>query len=323
MLLRYFSQVEQEAVAQKIAMFLTDKHKTVVFEALKALKNLSVKFDASMLLPYVQSMSEVEQEMAIDVLCAQADTELVPKLAPWTCGKSDETREVLIKLFLKHVTPEGLETFLILLDQQEWWGQEQALKCLQKFGNDMLYKAARGLTKHDNEFIREQAQKFAVQGGDPSDTQQLWKNAQHENWQVRESAIVAIGNSKQRESIGVLKEVVEKWPESATAVKPGYAASISAARSVAIWATSFALAVTLCTASASTPTFQISPLLIVPERVSDSARATPWLALPSGVIEAVWSLPYIDRSSVRCRTIATAPHAAASTDGRIVRSWPL
>jgi serine/threonine-protein kinase len=218
MLLRYFSQVEQEAVAQKIAMFLTDKHKTVVFEALKALKNLSVKFDASMLLPYVQSMSEVEREMAIDVLCAQADTELVPKLAPWTCGKSDETREVLIKLFLKHVTPEGLETFLILLDQQEWWGQEQALKCLQKFGNDMLYKAARGLTKHDNEFIREQSQRFAAQSGDPSDTQQLWKDAQNENWQLRESAIVAIGNSKQRESIGVLKEVVEKWPESATAV---------------------------------------------------------------------------------------------------------
>ena len=41
MLLRYFSQVEQAAVAQEIARFLSDGNKTVVIEALKALKNLN------------------------------------------------------------------------------------------------------------------------------------------------------------------------------------------------------------------------------------------------------------------------------------------
>jgi serine/threonine-protein kinase len=218
MLLRYFAQVEQAEVAQHIARFLTDDNKTIVIEALKALKNLQVKFDASVLLPFIESMSEVEREMAIDVLRVQADAELVPKLAPWTCSKSDETREIFIKLLVKHITPEGFETFLRLLEQQEWWGKEQSLKCLHKFGNDKLYAAAENLTSHDNEFIREQAQKFAAQSLDPSDLKQLWDNALHKDWQVRESAVEAIGRSNKRESIGILKKVIEKWPESAPAV---------------------------------------------------------------------------------------------------------
>ena len=217
-LMRYFAQVEQAAIAQCIAKFLTDDNKTVVIEALKALKNLSVKFDASVLLPFIESMTEIEREMAIDILRAQADEKLVPRLAPWTCGKSDETRETFIKLLVKHITQDGLETFLGLLGQQEWWGQDQSLKCLQKFGNDKLYAAAEGLVEHDNEFIREQAQKLASQSSDPSDLKQLWDNALHENWQVREGAIAAIGKSDKRESIGILKKVVEKWPDSAPAV---------------------------------------------------------------------------------------------------------
>ena len=218
MLLRYFSQVEQADVAKIIAKFLNDENKTVVIEALKSLKKLRVKFDASVLLPFIESMSEVEREMAIDILQAQADAELVPRLAPWTCSKSDEVREVFIKLFVKHVTPQGFESFLRLLDQQEWWGKEQALKTLQKFGNDKLYAAAEGLTEHENEFIREQAQKFASQSIDPEDLKKLWDNALHENWQVREAAIEAIGRSDKRESIGILKKVVENYAESAPAV---------------------------------------------------------------------------------------------------------
>jgi serine/threonine-protein kinase len=218
MLLRYFARVEQPGVARVIAKFLSDENKTVVIEALKSLKNLPVKFDASVLLPFVESMSEVEREMALDILQAQADSELVPKLAPWTCGKSDEIREIFIKLFVKHVTPEGFEAFIRLLDQQEWWGKEQALKCLQKYGNDKLYAAAEGLAEHENEFIREQAQKFAAQSSDPSDLKQLWDNALHDNWQVREGAIEVIGRSNKRESIGILKKVIEKYTESAPAV---------------------------------------------------------------------------------------------------------
>ncbi|MDH3450135.1 MAG: serine/threonine protein kinase, partial [Gammaproteobacteria bacterium] len=46
----------------------------------------------------------------------------------------------------------------------------------------------------------------------------LWDNALHDDWQVRDSAIQAIGRSGKRESIGILKKVVERWAESTPAV---------------------------------------------------------------------------------------------------------
>ena len=217
MLLRYFAQVEQAGVAQQITKFLTDDNKTIVIEALKALKNMKVSFDASSLLPFVETMSEIEREMAIEILRAQANADLVPKFAPWTCGKSEDIREIFIKLMIKHVTQEGLESFFKLLEQQEWYGKEQALKSLQKFGNDKLYNAASGLTENDNEFVRDQAQQLATLSSDPANLKLLWGNALHENWQIREKAIETVGKSGNRESLGLLKKVVEKYPETAAA----------------------------------------------------------------------------------------------------------
>jgi tRNA A-37 threonylcarbamoyl transferase component Bud32/HEAT repeat protein len=218
MLLRYLGQVEQSEVAELIVRFLADSNKTVVIEALKALKALKVDFDASLLLTSYESMTEVARELAFEIIEVHADADLVPKLAPLTCGKSDEMRETFVKLFAKHVTTEGLEKFLQLLDLQEWWGKEQATKGLHKFGNNRLFSAARGLTEHDNEFIRDQAQRLAARASDSGDAKQLWANALHENWQVRDNAIDAIGKSGNRESMGILKKVIDKFPESATAV---------------------------------------------------------------------------------------------------------
>lgn len=217
-LLRYFAQLEQAEVAELIIKFLQDSNKTVVIETLKSLKNFKAKFDASFLLPHIETMSEVERELAIEVLRAQADTETVARLAPWTCGKSDDIREIFVKLFVKHATTEGLEKFLNLLENQEWYGRDQSLKCLQKFGSDKLYSAARGLTDHENEFIRDSAQQFAAQSSDPADLKQLWDNALHENWQVRENALEAVGKSGKRESLALLKKVIEKRPDSAPSV---------------------------------------------------------------------------------------------------------
>ena len=140
----------------------------------------------------------------------------MPKLAPLTCGKSDETRDTFIQLFVQHASTEGLESFLKLLDLQEWWGKEQALKSLHKLGDENLFAAAQELSNHEVDFIREQAQRLAAQASDPGDVKQLWANALHENWQVRDNAIDAIGKSGNRESIGILKEVIDKRPESAT-----------------------------------------------------------------------------------------------------------
>jgi tRNA A-37 threonylcarbamoyl transferase component Bud32/HEAT repeat protein len=218
MLLRYLGDVDQSRVAQLIVRFLNDKNKTVILEALKSLKGLNASFDLALLLPPFESMTDVSRQLALDIIEARADADFVPKLAPLTCGKSDEMRETFIKLFSRHVTPEGLEKFLKLLDLQEWWGKEQALKGLQKFGDDRLFAAAQGLSDHENDFVRDQAQRLAAKASDPGDVKQLWANALHENWQVRDNAIDAIGKSGNRESINILKKVIDQYPESATAV---------------------------------------------------------------------------------------------------------
>jgi len=218
LVLRYFADAEQPRVAQLIARFLEDSNKTVVIEALKALKGLKVKYDVSVLLPFVEGMSDVGRELALEIIHDRTDPDMAHKLAPLTCGKSDEAREFFIRLFVKHVTTRGLEGFLRLLDAQEWWGKERSLKCLQKFGNEKLYAAAAGLTEHRNDFVLEQAQNLASQAGDSTDLKLLWDNALHENWQVRENAIEAIGKSGKRESMPILKKVIEERPESAPAV---------------------------------------------------------------------------------------------------------
>ncbi len=217
-LLRYFAQVEQPRVAKLIARFLDDSNKTVVIEALKSLKNLKVDFDLSLMVPSYTTMPDVARQLALEILQARADAALAPHLAPLTCSKSDEQRDIFTQMFIDNVTTEGLKKFLELLDSQDWWGKEQSLKGLHKFGNEKLYAAARGLTGESNDFIREEAQRLAAQASDPGDLDQLWVNALHEDWQVRENAIEAIGNSGQRDSIEVLKQVIEERPESAPAV---------------------------------------------------------------------------------------------------------
>jgi len=218
MLMRYFGKLEQAEAARAIGKFLTDGNKTVVIEALKSLKALTVPFDASVVLPFIETMSEVEREMALEIVVKQADAELVPKLAPWTTTKSDELRETFVKLVAENATEESLEKFLQRLDQQEWWGKDQSIKCLLRQSDEKLFKSARALVEHPLEFISNSAQQLAAQYGDPEDMKAISDNALHENWQVREKAIQAIGNSGRRQSLSLLKDVIDKWPESAAIV---------------------------------------------------------------------------------------------------------
>ncbi len=217
-LLRYFALVKQPAIAEFISKFLADENHTVVIEALRSLRDLNIRFDAAFLLRSVEKMSEVELEMASEILQKQADANMAPKVAPFVCGKSDDLRQQLIQLFIAHVSPRGLEAFLTLLEPQDWWGRDQALKCLQKLANDKVSASAKTLVDHANEFVRDQAQQLATSVSNPSDLKQIWKNALHENWQVRENALRAVGNSGKREAIPLLKKVLETWPDSASPV---------------------------------------------------------------------------------------------------------
>jgi eukaryotic-like serine/threonine-protein kinase len=217
-LLRYFGAVEQSEVSKFIGKFLADSNKTVVIEALKAMKNLSIRFDASILLPSIETMTETEREIAMSIIHKQGDAALTGKLAGWTTGKSDELREVFIKLVVQYADEINLEKFLQRLDQQEWWGKEQAVKCLQRLANDRLCRVATKLTNNPQEFVRSTAQQLSAQGGDPVDLDQLKQSALNENWEVREKAILSLGSSRNREALDCLNQVIQQWPESALAV---------------------------------------------------------------------------------------------------------
>ena len=218
LLLRYFSGLEQPEIASLIGKFLADSNKTIVMEALKSLIKLKVPYDASAILPFVETMTDNEREMAMEIISKQANTELVPKLAPWTTGKSDELRDFLIKVVIKHITRDSLAKFLQRLDQQEWWGKDKAIKCMQNFGTQQLYNAAQGLIKHDHEFTRTTAQQFAAHLDDSTNLKKVGETAVHENWQVREKAISTLGASANRNSLIPLRQALEKWPESAVAI---------------------------------------------------------------------------------------------------------
>ena len=217
-LLRYFAGIEEPAAAELISRFLVDPNHTVVMEALRSLRQLEVGFDATFMLQSVEKMNEAELEMAFEILQKQADFKLVPKVAPFVCGKSDEVRQRMIRLFVEHVSPKGLEIFLTLLEPQDWWGRDQALKCLQQFADAKVAAAAKTLVEDSNEFIRDHAQQLAASSNDASDLKQLWQNAIHDNWQVRDNALQAIGRSQKREAIPLLKKVLETRPESTSAV---------------------------------------------------------------------------------------------------------
>ncbi|MFV2031960.1 MAG: protein kinase [Gammaproteobacteria bacterium] len=218
MLLRYFGQLKQPEISTIISKFLIDKNKTVVIAALKSLIAMPAKFDASVVLPFIDTMSDIEREMALEIVSKQANPELVPRLAPWTTGKSDEIREIFAKIVVKHATSEGLEKFLKRLDQQDWWGQEQAIKCLMKLGNDRFFQTAKELVNHKDDFISGSAQQLAALQSDPADITMFSETVLHHNWQVREKAIASIGAEGNRDALGLLKLVIEKRPESAIAV---------------------------------------------------------------------------------------------------------
>jgi serine/threonine-protein kinase len=217
-LLRYFAQVKQAAVAPVIGKFLTDSNHTVVIEALKSLRGLQIRFDASFLLAHLEKMSAVEREIAYETINRQATPELVGKMGPVSCGKSDEVREFLVKQVVKHATAQGLEEFLRSLETLDQWNRGETLNALGNFGTEKLAQAARELVNHENEFIREQAQLLSTASGQETSLEGLWDQAMSDNWQVRDNALQAVGKSGKREAVDFLKKVVDKYPESAVTV---------------------------------------------------------------------------------------------------------
>jgi serine/threonine-protein kinase len=217
-LLRYFGTVGQPQIALLLTPFLTDSNKVVVLEALQALKRLPVSFDVSIILPFIESMSSVEQELAFAIIDKQADASLVPHLSAYLTGKSSEINDYFGKIIATHADKKNFEFFLQRLSIEDDWVQQQSIACLQKFSNENLSDVARELTSHEQEFTRNTAQQLVINLLNDKDIKKIGEFALSDNWQARERAVQALGKSSNRASIPILKNVIEEWPDTSILV---------------------------------------------------------------------------------------------------------
>ena len=217
-LLRYFGTVAQPQVALMLSRFLTDSNKVVVLQALQALNRLSVSFDASIILPFIESMSSVEQELAFAIIDKQANAGLVPHLSAYLTGKSSKKNDFFGRIIAEHTDKENFEYFLIRLSLEDDWIQQQSIVCLQKFPNENLSEVARELASHKQEFIRNTAQLLVINLLDDEDIEKIGEFALSDNWQARARAIQALAKSSNRASIPILKNVLKQWPDTAVLV---------------------------------------------------------------------------------------------------------
>lgn len=217
-LVRYFSEVNQTEIVSIIMPFLSDSSKLVILEALKSLDHLNFRFDASVILPYITTMSDLEQELALKIIDKQSDSALVAKLAPYLSSKSELISEVLIKIVVDNANQKSLESFLCQLELSDAGLRDQVVEKLVVSRSKTLAQAAKSLVKHEQEFVRDSAQKISSPQLNAQDLEKIGEFALNENWQVRERAIQSLAKSGKLEAIDIFKEVLKQWPDTASSV---------------------------------------------------------------------------------------------------------
>ena len=218
-LIRFLAAVNQPDSADMICYFLQDKSKIIVIEALKNLKNMSVKFDPTRVANLIPQMREEDVETAVEIIKLKITDKTLPSLTVLMTGKSDEFRKMACQIACQHINPTSLEELLVKLDIHEWYGKEQALKCLLNNGNQALFEAATSLINHKTEFVRNAAEQLSANQANASiDLADLVEPILSENWQVRERAIDSASKSGNKAALTLLARVINKRPESSVAV---------------------------------------------------------------------------------------------------------
>lgn len=212
-LLNYFGSVNQPKIPLIVARFLDDGNKVVVLEALKTLSRLKIDFDVSVMLPYTETMSGVELEYVLKIIAKQADADLVPHLSAYLTTKSDALNDFFARIVVKNADAIGFEKFLKRLELEDDWTQRQAVAGLQKFANENISEAARELTGHNQEFVRNTAQALVIKLIGDADLGKIEEFALNDNWQVRERAVQSLARSSNRGAIPILKKMVAAWPD--------------------------------------------------------------------------------------------------------------
>ena len=217
-LLHYFGSVNEPKIPLIVARFLDDSNKVVILEALKTLGRIQIDFDASVLLPYTETMTGIELKQVMAIIEKQADVDLVPHLSAYLTTKNEELNDYFAQIVTTKADRGNFQKFLQRLTIEDESVQKGAIACLQKFPNDNLTKVAYQLSGHKDEFVRESAKSLVVNLIDDDNLRKIEKFALNDNAQVRERAIQSLAKSANRGAIPILQNLVDGWPEDAVLV---------------------------------------------------------------------------------------------------------
>jgi serine/threonine-protein kinase len=212
-LLRYLGGITHEKIPPIAIKFLQDSNKLVVIEALKALDRQASSFDVSILLPFLESMSDLELGLSMKIIAKQADAELVPHLSGYLGTKSAELNEFFTRIVVLNADKASFEKFLQRLMVEDDYDRQQAIASIQKLADEKLLKLARELADHAQDFIRNTAQQLVMNLSGDEDLGKIEEFALSDNFQVRERATQSIARSANRAAIAILKKQVETYPD--------------------------------------------------------------------------------------------------------------
>ena len=217
-LLHYFGSVNESKIPLIVARFLDDSNKVVILEALKTLVRIQIDFDASVLLPYTETMTGIELEQVMAIIEKQADADLVPHLSAYLMTKNKELNDYFAEMVATKTDRSNFQKFLQRLTIEDESVQKGTIACLQKFPNENLTKVAHQLSGHKDEFVRESAKSLVVNLIGDDNLGKIEEFALNDNAQVRERAIQSLAKSANRGAIPILRKLVDGWPDDALLV---------------------------------------------------------------------------------------------------------
>jgi serine/threonine-protein kinase len=217
-LLHYFGSINEPKIPLIVARFLDDNNKVVILEALKTLGRIQIDFDASVLLPYTETMTGIEFEQLMAIIEKQADADLVPHLSAYMTTKNEELNDTFAEMVSTKTDRANFQKFLQRLTIEDEAVQKGTIACLQKFPNDNLTKVAHQLSGHKDEFVREAAKSLVVNLIGDDNLGKIEEFALNDNAQVRERAIQSLSKSANRGAIPILQKLVDGWPEDGVLV---------------------------------------------------------------------------------------------------------
>ncbi|MCP4472801.1 MAG: serine/threonine protein kinase [Gammaproteobacteria bacterium] len=217
-LLHYFGSINEPKIPLIVARFLDDSNKVVILEALKTLDRVQIDFDASVLLPYAETMTGIEFEQVMAIIEKQADADLVPHLSAYLTTKNEELNDLFAEMIATKVDRSNFQKFLQRLTIEDESVQKGAIACLQKFPNENLTKVAHQLSGHKDEFVRESAKSLVVNLIGDDNLGKIGEFALNDNAQVRGRAIQSLSKSANRGAISILQKLVDGWPEDTVLV---------------------------------------------------------------------------------------------------------